>query len=118
MLTILIDDDLHDLHDLRARFLVFIHSLLESLSASGVSVGYLCLSFEDVLKAHLFPDSGFLCPGALEFTNMSSLRFASRSECVQGEERRHRSLSKCKAWKKVCTSVTLADTTIPTYDQR
>ena len=39
-MTILIDDDLHDLHDLRARFLVFIHSLLESLRASGVSVGY------------------------------------------------------------------------------
>src|ERR1700676_326631 len=37
-LTNLVDDDLHDLHDLRARFLVFIHSLLESLRASGVSL--------------------------------------------------------------------------------
>lgn len=36
-----IDDDLHDLHDFRTRFLVFIHSLLESLRASGVSLAAL-----------------------------------------------------------------------------
>jgi hypothetical protein len=33
-------DDLHDLHDLRARLLVFIHSLLESLRESGIPASY------------------------------------------------------------------------------
>ncbi|KIM85200.1 hypothetical protein PILCRDRAFT_817199 [Piloderma croceum F 1598] len=33
-------NDLHDLHDLRTRFLLFIHSLLESLRASGIPASY------------------------------------------------------------------------------
>ncbi|THH21553.1 hypothetical protein EW146_g13 [Bondarzewia mesenterica] len=32
--------DLHDLHDLRSRSLLFIHELVESLRASGVSASY------------------------------------------------------------------------------
>ncbi|KAF9056158.1 hypothetical protein BJ165DRAFT_1522101 [Panaeolus papilionaceus] len=32
--------DLHDLHDLRSRLLVFIHDLLHSLRASGISASY------------------------------------------------------------------------------
>ncbi|PPQ69640.1 hypothetical protein CVT26_001516 [Gymnopilus dilepis] len=33
-------DDLHDLHELRSRFLLFIHDLLQSLRASGISASY------------------------------------------------------------------------------
>ncbi|KAH7930969.1 hypothetical protein BV22DRAFT_1053552 [Leucogyrophana mollusca] len=32
--------DLHDLHDLRSRFLLFIHDLLESLRSSGIPASY------------------------------------------------------------------------------
>jgi len=32
--------DLHDLHDLRARFLLFIHNLIASLRSSGISASY------------------------------------------------------------------------------
>ncbi|KAI0936358.1 hypothetical protein AcW1_000622 [Taiwanofungus camphoratus] len=32
--------DLHDLHDLRSRSLVFVHNLVESLRASGVPASY------------------------------------------------------------------------------
>ncbi|KAF9568389.1 hypothetical protein CPC08DRAFT_757491 [Agrocybe pediades] len=32
--------DLHDLNELRSRFLVFVHDLLQSLRASGVSASY------------------------------------------------------------------------------
>ncbi|KAI0365261.1 hypothetical protein BV20DRAFT_1028434 [Pilatotrama ljubarskyi] len=32
--------DLHDLHDLRSRSLLFVHNLVESLRASGISASY------------------------------------------------------------------------------
>ncbi|OAX42968.1 hypothetical protein K503DRAFT_847479 [Rhizopogon vinicolor AM-OR11-026] len=32
--------DLHDLHDLRSRILLFIHDLLESLKAAGIPASY------------------------------------------------------------------------------
>ncbi|KAL0951190.1 hypothetical protein HGRIS_007918 [Hohenbuehelia grisea] len=35
--------DLHDLHERRSNFLVFIHDVLQSLRASGVSLSLLCL---------------------------------------------------------------------------
>jgi len=35
--------DLHDLHDLRARFLLFIHDLLQSLRSCNISASY-CLA--------------------------------------------------------------------------
>ncbi|EIN13749.1 hypothetical protein PUNSTDRAFT_41214 [Punctularia strigosozonata HHB-11173 SS5] len=34
------DLDLHDLHDLKSRFLVFIHGLIESLAAAGIPASY------------------------------------------------------------------------------
>ncbi|KDR84989.1 hypothetical protein GALMADRAFT_233523 [Galerina marginata CBS 339.88] len=42
--------DLHDLHDLRSRFLLFIHDLLQSLRSSGISASY-----------SLAPSSSSLC---------------------------------------------------------
>ncbi|KAG1833798.1 uncharacterized protein F5891DRAFT_1040268 [Suillus fuscotomentosus] len=32
--------DLHDLHDLRSRILLFVHDLLESLHSAGISASY------------------------------------------------------------------------------
>ncbi|KAF8807405.1 hypothetical protein BYT27DRAFT_7241962 [Phlegmacium glaucopus] len=32
--------DLHDLHELRSRFLIFIHNLIQSLRSSGISASY------------------------------------------------------------------------------
>ncbi|KAF8168099.1 hypothetical protein B0H34DRAFT_684208 [Crassisporium funariophilum] len=42
--------DLHDLHELRSRFLLFIHELLQSLRSSGISASY-----------SLAPSSSSLC---------------------------------------------------------
>jgi hypothetical protein len=109
-LTVLVDDDLHDLHDLRARLLVFIHSLLESLRESGVSPNTPSWYF-NALNAHLFADSRLLRISAFQFTSVLNLRFASRSERVRSQECRHRSLPKCKLWKKVCTHIILTNTT-------
>ncbi len=38
MLTASAGVDLHDLHDLRTRSLLFVHKLVESLRAAGVSI--------------------------------------------------------------------------------
>jgi hypothetical protein len=92
-----VDNDLHDLHDLRTRFLLFIHSLLESLRATGVCL--VALSYAKVLN--LFTDSCLLRASSVELTAVLSLRFASRFECVQSKDCRHSSLPECTKWQKV-----------------
>ena len=45
MLTASTGVDLHDLHDLRTRSLLFVHNLVESLRAAGVSIPTLLPNF-------------------------------------------------------------------------
>ncbi|KAI0932191.1 hypothetical protein AcW2_000883 [Taiwanofungus camphoratus] len=71
--------DLHDLHDLRSRSLVFVHNLVESLRASGVSRfvnAVLCL-----LNGGLdwMVGSGILSTTAFQLPALSRLRFAARA---------------------------------------
>ncbi|OBZ79005.1 hypothetical protein A0H81_01121 [Grifola frondosa] len=63
--------DLHDLHDLRSRSLVFVHNLVESLRASGVPASY-----------HLQPSNSPLClvcalPPGLDPTKIKAAAIAA-----------------------------------------
>lgn len=83
----LLDGDLHDLHDLRTRFLLFIHNLLESLRSSGVGrVTPLC----GTPAQRSFPDRCLICPLTLGFTALPSMCGASRSQRIAGKDSRHR----------------------------
>ncbi|KAJ2970747.1 hypothetical protein NUW54_g12663 [Trametes sanguinea] len=66
-----IDADLHDLHDLRSRSLVFVHNLVETLRASGVAASY-----------RLQPASCPMClvcalPSGLDATKVKAAAFAA-----------------------------------------
>ncbi|OSD03424.1 hypothetical protein PYCCODRAFT_1466810 [Trametes coccinea BRFM310] len=63
--------DLHDLHDLRSRSLVFVHNLVETLRASGVAASY-----------RLQPASCQMClvcalPSGLDATKVRAAAFAA-----------------------------------------
>ncbi|CDO71577.1 hypothetical protein BN946_scf184911.g47 [Trametes cinnabarina] len=63
--------DLHDLHDLRSRSLVFVHNLVESLRASGIAASY-----------RLQPASCPMClicalPSGLDVTKFRAAAFAA-----------------------------------------
>ncbi|KAG2044858.1 hypothetical protein BDR03DRAFT_9998 [Suillus americanus] len=52
--------DLHDLHDLRSRILLFVHDLLESLRSAGCSKGEVSCSRNSAECEHTYKGESFI----------------------------------------------------------